>query len=113
MKRNVALFSSLILSLSVQLTAYATDMDMSNMEMDSSSTASASAIEAVGIVDDIDEAKGIVTLSHEAIKSLGWPAMTMKFTVSDTKLFKKLSKGKKIHFAFIQQKGKYLVTYVK
>ena len=111
MKRTIILLSILTLPLTMPETTYA--MDMSSMEMDSSADAHPTAIEAVGVVDEIDQAKGVVTISHEAIKSLDWPAMTMNFTIKDKKMFGKLSTGKKIHFAFIQQKGKYVVTEVK
>lgn len=113
MKRTVALLSILMLSMTVHLSAYAADMDMSNMDMDSSSNIHPAVIEAVGIVDEIDETKGVITISHEAIESLNWPAMTMNFTVKDSKLIRSFSKGKKIHFAFAQQKGKYVITDLK
>ena len=113
MKSLATLLPVLMLFLTGQLPAYAADMDMSNMVMDSSSNAHPAVTEAVGVIDEIDEAKGVVTISHEAIKSLDWPAMTMNFTVKDTKLLHKLSKGKKIHFAFIQKTGKYIITDVK
>ncbi len=66
--------------------------------------------DAVGVVDEINPTKGIVTISHEPIKSLDWPAMTMDFTVQDKKLLGKMAKGKKIHFAFVEHRGNYLIT---
>ena len=113
MKSTATLLSVLMLFFAGQLPAYAADMDMSNMVMDSSSNTRPAVTEAVGVVDEIDETKRVATISHEAIKSLDWPAMTMKFTAKNAKIFSKLSKGKKIHFAFIQQGGKYIVTDVK
>lgn len=113
MKRTVCLLSILMLPLTANLTAYAADMDMSNMDMGSSSNTHPTVIEAVGVVNQIDEVKGIINISHEAIKSMEWPAMTMNFTVQDTKLIRKFTKGKKIHFTFIQQLGKYVITDVK
>lgn len=87
------------------------NMDMSNMDM--SHPAQTAGTDAVGVVDEIDAAKGIVTISHEPIKSLGWSAMTMDFVVKDKKMLAKLAKGKKIHFTFIEQKGDYVITKVK
>lgn len=69
--------------------------------------------EAIGVVDAFDAAKGIATISHEAIKSLDWPAMTMEFVCKDKKLAKKLVKGKKINFRFVEQHGNYIITDVK
>jgi Cu(I)/Ag(I) efflux system protein CusF len=96
----------------LQLPANAVDMDMSNMVMDSSSNTHSAAIEAIGVVDKIDEVEGVITISHEAIKSLDWPAMTMNFSVKDKRLLSKLGKGKKINFMFIHQAGKYVITDV-
>ena len=113
MKRTVSLLSILMIFPTIQLPAYSTDMDMPNMDRDSSSSNQPTAIDAVGIVDEIDQAKGVITISHEAIKSLDWPAMTMNFTVKDSKIISQLSKNKKIHFKFIQQHGKFVITDVK
>jgi Cu/Ag efflux protein CusF len=41
----------------------------------------AGATKASGTVDAVDTAKRKITVSHGAIKSLGWPAMTMDFAV--------------------------------
>lgn len=113
MKSTATLSFILALFLSGNLPAHAEDMDMSGMDMSAHHHAQAAETEAVGIVDAIDAAKGTVTISHEAIKSLGWPAMTMDFTVKDKKMLGKLGKGKKINFSFIQQHGDYLITKVK
>ncbi len=67
----------------------------------------------VGIVTKIDRAKGVVTLAHGAIKSLGWPAMTMSFTVRDKALFDRLAIDKKVEFGFVQQGKDYVITAVK
>lgn len=68
---------------------------------------------AVGTVKKIDQAAGRVTLAHEAIPSLKWPAMTMGFAVKDKALFGKLAPEKKIEFEFVQQGRDYVVTSVK
>jgi Cu(I)/Ag(I) efflux system protein CusF len=41
-------------------------------------------------------------LSHEPVKSLNWPAMTMGFKVRDKALFEKLTKGRKVEVEFVQ-----------
>ena len=75
--------------------------------------AQAEGTEAVGVVDAFDAAHGIATISHEAIKSLDWPAMTMDFVCKDKKLAGKLGKGKKIRFRFVESHGDYVITDVK
>jgi Cu(I)/Ag(I) efflux system protein CusF len=68
---------------------------------------------ATAVVKSVDPTKGIVTLSHEPIKSLNWPAMTMGFSVKDNALFDKLSPGKKVQVELVQQGAAYVVTSVK
>lgn len=84
-------------------------MDMSGMSGMSMKT---DVNKGIGVVDAVDRAKGTVTLSHEPIASLGWPAMTMDFAVEDKKLFNKLVVGKKVEFQFIKQHNSYVVKEV-
>lgn len=65
------------------------------------------------IVEAVDAANGEVTLAHEPIKSLAWPAMIMGFSVTDKGLFKKLPVGKKVEVEFVQLGSEYVVTNVK
>lgn len=85
-------------------------MDMSGMPGMNSKT---DVNKGIGIVDAVDQAKGVVTLSHEPIASLGWPAMTMDFAVEDKKLFNKLVVGKKVQFQFVKQHNSYVVKDVR
>jgi Cu(I)/Ag(I) efflux system protein CusF len=65
------------------------------------------------VVTAVDPVKGTVTLAHEPVKSLKWPAMSMAFTVKDKTLFDKLTVGKKVDVEFTQQGSDYVVTTVK
>lgn len=69
--------------------------------------------QTTAVVKNVDAANGKVTLAHEPVKSLNWPAMTMGFAVKDKMLFDKLAVGKKVHVEFIQQGSDYVVTVVK
>ena len=64
----------------------------------------------VGVVRKVDAAQGKVTLQHEPIEPLGWPAMTMAFRVKDAKLLAGLEPGKKVRFTFVQQGTGYVIT---
>ncbi len=68
--------------------------------------------DAVGVVKEADPAAGKVTIAHEAIAGLGWPAMTMTFTVKDRALFEKLAVDRKVEFAVAKQGAAYVVTRV-
>lgn len=54
--------------------------------------------QGVGVVTEIDASQHTVTLKHEPIKSLGWPAMTMSFRLASDSLLKDLKVGQKIGF---------------
>jgi Cu(I)/Ag(I) efflux system protein CusF len=68
---------------------------------------------ATGVVKKVDPKAGSVTLAHDPVKSLNWPAMTMGFQVKDKMLLDKLAVGKKIEFEFVQQGKDYVITLVK
>lgn len=69
--------------------------------------------QATATVKSVDSSKGTVTLAHEPIKSLKWPAMTMGFTVKDKALFDKLKEGEKVNVEFMKQGSEYVITSVK
>ncbi|MDO1530559.1 copper-binding protein [Fulvimonas sp. R45] len=54
--------------------------------------------QGVGIVKAIDPAKGTITLQHQAITAIGWPAMTMSFKVASPNLLKVAKVGDKVKF---------------
>lgn len=68
---------------------------------------------ATGVVKKVDTQAGLVTLAHEPVKTMNWPAMTMGFQVKDKMLFDKLAVGKKVDFEFVQGSKGYVVTSVK
>ena len=89
-------------------------MDMKDMDMKPDKNDSkAAAHKATGIVTKVDAAKGRVSIKHDPIQSLKWPAMTMAFTVKDKKLLDKLAVDKKVDFEFVQRGKDYIVTSVK
>lgn len=51
-----------------------------------------------GIVKAIDAPRGTMTLQHQAIASIGWPAMTMAFKVATPALLKSVRAGDTVHF---------------
>lgn len=69
--------------------------------------------QADGVVKVVDPINSKVTLDHGAIKSLGWPAMTMAFGVKDKALLEKLVAGHTVHVEFTKQGADYVITSVK
>lgn len=68
---------------------------------------------AKGTVKKMDAKAGVVTLAHEPVSSLNWPAMTMGFKVLDKTLVGKLGEGRKVEVQFVKQGEDYVVTSVK
>ncbi len=51
-----------------------------------------------------------MTLEHEPMPALKWPAMTMPFQLADTTLAQGLKKGQAVQFGFVKQGDDYVVT---
>ncbi len=67
--------------------------------------------QGTGSVDSIDAKTGAVTLNHEAIASLKWPAMTMEFAVANPSLVAGLKPGTAVTFEFVErQPGEWVIT---
>ena len=85
------------------------DMSPSQMGKDSRSGKHT----ATGTVKSIDAKAGTITLDHEAVKSLNWPAMTMSFKVEDKAVMDKLAPRKKVEVEFEQRGKDYVITKVR
>jgi Cu/Ag efflux protein CusF len=58
-----------------------------------------------GTLNSIDRAAGTVNISHEAVTSAGWPAMTMDFKLADPAAVPELAPGQRIEFNFTTDGG--------
>lgn len=114
--KNAAITTIVAIAALTATTAFAQKMDdMKSMDMAKKPAAASAAAAhmATGVVKKVDATAGLVTLAHEPVKSLNWPAMTMGFQVKDKMLLDKLAVGKKIDFEFVQGAKGYVVTAVK
>jgi len=50
------------------------------------------------VVQSVDASAGTVTISHQPIESIGWPAMTMPFKVAKPELLQQVAAGDKVEF---------------
>lgn len=76
--------------------------------------ASEQVITGTGIVKDIDLMNKKVTISHEAIPEIGWPAMTMRFTFMQADAsITALKVGSHVNFSFVQQGNLSLLKSIK
>ncbi|MCX2866784.1 copper-binding protein [Kluyvera cryocrescens] len=77
-------------------------------------SAKAQVIEGTGIVKRIDMDAKKITIDHQAIPAIGWPAMTMRFTFSEpTEAIKQLKEGEQVNFSFVQQGNLSLLQDIK
>ena len=65
-----------------------------------SAPAKAAAYETVGRIERIDAGK--ITLNHQAVPALGWPAMTMTFRLADPAVGSGYKAGDRVRFTFDQ-----------
>lgn len=72
--------------------------------------AAAAAVTGTGVVKAVDARAGTLTIAHDPIKALNWPAMTMPFKVSDPALLKVAAVGDKVIF---QLNGQQIVALKK
>jgi len=66
-----------------------------------------------GLITEIDAKAGTVTIRHQPIASLGWPAMTMGFKATPPSLLIGLKVGQKIGFDAKQGSGLPEITAIK
>lgn len=83
------------------------DMDMS---MDDDEPGGKPVHHGMGTVVSISE-DGSVTLTHDPIDSLGWPSMTMDFSVADGVDISMFEAGDRMHFMIVKtDEGPFIIT---
>ncbi len=91
-------------------------MDMKDMPMKgmkSEGKAQGKVHKGTGTVAKVDAEKGRVSINHEPISSMNWPAMTMDFGVKDKALLDKVKPGDKVEFSFVQSGKDHTITQIK
>ena len=71
---------------------------MQGMPMGKNMSCTNQTAQGTGVVEAIDTAKGTVTIKHQAIASIHWPAMTMTFKADPPNLLKDVKVGEKVNF---------------
>lgn len=69
--------------------------------------------DAVGTVNAVDASNGTVNISHEAIASIGWPAMTMNFRLADPSAAARVKPGERVEFNLKMDQGSAIVTDIR
>ena len=87
--------------------------DKMEMAMPAKATASNTAITGKGQVVLISKDKTMVTLKHDPIAAIQWPAMTMAFKVKNSAVLSKTKVGDKVSFTLSPDGKDYMVTSIK
>lgn len=67
----------------------------------------------VGVIQSVDTANGKVTIAHEPIEALGWPAMTMGFSVARPELLTDVKSGQRVDFTLRGRDMSAVITSIK
>ena len=122
MKQAAAISLAIVLSVGMPAMSQAQSGDMKGMDMkdhkgmgmkEGDKKGQGASHKAAGTVTKIDPAKNAVTIAHDPVPTMKWPAMTMTFAVKDKAMLEKLPAGKKVAFEFVQQGKDYVITGVK
>ena len=84
-----------------------------DMKMEKENKGASTVHKGTGKVTKVDAAAGSVTIAHEPVASMNWPAMTMTFKVKDKKMLDKAKSGEKVEFSFVQSGKDYTITDIK
>ena len=68
--------------------------------------------EGRGVVTAIDLKTGSITIKHEPIATLKWPAMTMTFKTKSAALLNGITVGERVDFELTSDQGKPIVTAI-
>ena len=105
------LFASTLIAACGSVAAQTMDPNMPGMAgMDKAKSVDA---QGVGVVKAIDLAKGTITLQHQPIASIQWPAMTMAFKLASPDLLKNVTVGEKVQFGLRPAGMDSTVTSIK
>lgn len=112
----IALVSSAALAATAaacsQETAAPAKEDMGSMEMNEPAVA-AGPIRSTGIVTAVDAAAGTISLDHESIQAINWPAMSMQFRAEDPAILQGIAVGNHVTFELKSATETGVVTMVQ
>lgn len=81
--------------------------------MPGTATPAAGIVTGKGVVKSIDVAASKVTIAHEPIEAIKWPAMTMGFKVAEPAMLGNVAVGRKIEFVFDSKDQQFTIKSIK
>ncbi len=97
---------------SQEATAPAAKEDMGSVEM-SAPAAAAGSIRSTGTVTAIDAAAGTISIDHQAIPAISWPAMSMQFRAEDPAILAGITVGDQVRFELKSASETSVITVVQ
>lgn len=67
-------------------------------------------IAGTGLVRSVDKARGTVSLTHDPIAAMGWPAMTLSLRLKDSALADRVKPGDRVEFFLEQSSSGYVLS---
>lgn len=83
------------------------------MNMETSTPAAAGPVASTGTVTQVDAAAGTITINHEPIAAISWPAMTMQFTAENPAILQGIAVGDHVSFELKSATETSTVTMVQ
>lgn len=83
------------------------------MNMEASTPAAAGPVASTGTVTQVDAAAGTITINHEPIGAISWPAMTMQFTAENPAILQGIAVGDHVSFELKSATETSTVTMVQ
>lgn len=76
-------------------------------------TPPAGRVTADGNISAIDLRLSTITINHEPIPALGWPAMSMRFDVADPALLEGMAEGERVRFELSSGPGARTIVRIE
>lgn len=92
-------------------TPEATEAPMSDMA--TAAPAATGPITGIGVVTAVDAAAGTVSLDHEPINAIQWPAMTMQFRAEDPAILSNIAVGDHVNFTLKSATESSMITAIQ
>ena len=88
-------------------------LTLAKQAVDKQAPAHPSDVQGVGVIKAIDTTNNTITLHHEPVAALGWPAMTMVLKVASPDLLTRAKVGDKILFTLYPDDVDSIITSIK
>lgn len=83
------------------------------MNMETTTPAPAGPITGMGTVTAVDAAAGTISLDHEPIAAISWPAMSMQFTAENPAILQGIAVGDQVSFEIKSATETTVITTVQ